>query len=83
VHPWLTAASRPIASGATRAGRQALERVAALQLLAVQLDHEMAVLECFKDAAADAGRRPTSSQPRSVASGRTGAQLAKAAATDG
>ena len=37
----------------------------------------------LKDQAADARRRPTSSQPRSVASGRTVAQLAKAAAAEG
>ncbi len=36
-----------------------------------------------KDAAADARRRPTSSEPRSVASGRTVAQLAKAKAGEG
>ncbi len=37
----------------------------------------------LKDEAADARRRPTSSQPRSVASGRTVTQLAKAAAAEG
>jgi DNA ligase D-like protein (predicted 3'-phosphoesterase) len=37
----------------------------------------------LRDQAADARRRPTSSQPRSVASGRTVAQLARAAAAEG
>ena len=37
----------------------------------------------LKDEAADARRRPVSSEPRSVASGRTVAQLAKTAAPEG
>jgi DNA ligase D-like protein (predicted 3'-phosphoesterase) len=58
-----------------------LEGGYALQRLGSANDPKWLLIK-VKDRAADARRRPTSTQPRSVASGRTVAELARAAAAE-